>query len=137
MTTKNSQVEINSRVENLFKKLQKDPKSVFYSVGNLSNSVLKKASKSFYEKDKVFVNLYNQLEEKKFYQKGNILPVVTPFILAVKVMLTIQHCIALVSLLSYCMLILWILDFLQNLLLIQNIVFCWLIYLLRKYIFIQ
>ena len=72
MTTKNSQVEINSRVENLFKKLQKDPKSVFYSVGNLSNSVLKKASKSFYEKDKVFVNLYNQLEEKIFYQKRNI-----------------------------------------------------------------
>ena len=137
MTTKNSQVEINSRVENVFKKLQKVPKSVFYSVGNLSNSVLKKASKSFYEKDKVFVNLYNQLEERKFYQKRNILPVVTPFILAVKVMLTIQHCIALVSLLSYCMLILWILDFLQNLPLIQNIVFCWLIYLLRKYMFIQ
>ena len=80
MTMKNSQVEINSRVENLFKKLQKDPKSVFYSVGNLSNSVLKKASKSFYEKDKVFVNLYNQLEEKNFYQKRNIFPVVTPFI---------------------------------------------------------
>ena len=79
MTTKNSQVEINSRVENLFKKLQKDPKSVFYSVGNLSNSVLKKASKSFYEKGKVFVNLYNQLENF-FYQKRNILPVFTPFI---------------------------------------------------------
>ena len=64
----------------MFKKLQKDPKNVFYSVGNLSNSVLKKTSKSFYEKDKVFVNLYNQLEEKNFYQKRNILPVVTPFI---------------------------------------------------------
>ena len=76
MTTKNSQGEINSRVENLFKKL---PKSVFYSIGNLSNSVLKKASKSFYEKGKVFVNLYNQLE-KNFYQKRNILPVFTPFI---------------------------------------------------------
>ena len=74
--TKNSQVEINSRVENLFEKL---PKSVFYSVGNLSNSVLKKASKSFYEKDKVFVNLYNQLQ-KFFYQKHNILPAFTPFI---------------------------------------------------------
>ena len=53
---------------------------MFYSVANLSNSVLKKASKSFYEKNKVFVNLYNQLEEKSFYQKRNILPVVTPFI---------------------------------------------------------
>ena len=80
MTTKNSQVEINSRIGNLFKKLQKDPKSVFYSVENLRNSVLKKASKWFYEKYKVFVNLYNQLEEKNFYQKRNILPVFTPFI---------------------------------------------------------
>ena len=80
MTAKNSQVEINRRVENLFKKIQKDPKSVFYSVGNLSNSVLKKASKSFYEKDKVLVNLYNQLGEKHFYQKRIILPVVTQFI---------------------------------------------------------
>ena len=80
MTTNNSQVEINSRVENLFKKIQKDPKSVFYSVGNLSNSVLKKASKIFYEKEKVFVNLYNQLEAKNLYQKRNILPVVTSFI---------------------------------------------------------
>ena len=109
---------------------------MFYSVGNLSNSVLKKASKSFYEKDKVFVNLYNQLEQKNCYQKRNIFPVVTP-LLAVKVMSTIQHCIAFVSLLSYCMLILQILDFLQDLPLIQNIVFYWLIYLLRKYMFIQ
>ena len=53
MTTKNSQVEINSRVEKLFKELQKDPRSIFYSVRKLRNSVLKKASKSFYEKDKV------------------------------------------------------------------------------------
>ena len=133
MTTKNSQVEINSRVENLFKKLQKDPKGVFYTVGNLSNSVLKKASKSFYEKE-VFLNLYNQLEEKIFYQNCNILPVVTRFISSKS---NVDHCIALVSLLSYCMLILPILDFLQNLPLIQNIVFCWLSYLLQKYMFIQ
>ena len=53
---------------------------MFYSDGNLSNSVFKKAFKSFYEKDKVFVNLYNQLKEKKFYHKRNILLVVTPFI---------------------------------------------------------
>ena len=56
MTT-NSQVEINNRIQNLFRNLPKDSKSVFYSVGNLSNSVLNKASKSFYEKDKVFVSL--------------------------------------------------------------------------------
>ena len=78
--TMNSQVEINNRIQNLFRNLQKDPKSVFYLVGNLSNSVLNKASKSFYEKDKVFVSLYNQLEDKHFQQKRDIFPVVTPFI---------------------------------------------------------
>ena len=45
----------------LFRNLQKDPRSVFYSIGNLSNSIAKKANKSVYEKDKVFVNLYKQL----------------------------------------------------------------------------
>ena len=79
MTT-NSQVDINNRIQNLFKNLQKDSKSVFYSDGNLSNSVLNKASKSFYEKDKVFVSLYNQLEDKNLQQKCDILPAVTPFI---------------------------------------------------------
>ena len=60
MTT-DSQNMKNNRVENLFRNLQKDPRSVFYSIGNLSNSIAKKANKSVYEKDKVFVNLYKQL----------------------------------------------------------------------------
>ena len=75
-----SQIDLkNNRIQNLFRNLQKDPRSVFYSVGNLSKSVLNKATKSVYEKDKVFVNLYNQLEDKIFYQ-NNFLPLVTPFI---------------------------------------------------------
>ena len=78
--TINSQIDVkNNRIQNLFRNLQKDPRSVFYSVGNLSKSILNKATKSVYEKDKVFVNLYNQLEDKIFYQ-NNILPLVTPFI---------------------------------------------------------
>ena len=40
---------------------------------------MNKASKSVYEKDKVFVNLYNQLEDKIFYQNNN-LPLATPFV---------------------------------------------------------
>ena len=79
MTT-NLQVEINSRIQNLFRNLQKDPKSVFYLVGNLSKSVIKKGSKSLYEKDKVFVSLYKQLDDKNIRQKHDILPAVTPFI---------------------------------------------------------
>ena len=65
----NSQDEINRRINNLFNNLQKNPKSIFYLIGNVSKTVLNKASKSFYEKDKVFVNLYKQLEDKNFKPK--------------------------------------------------------------------
>ena len=46
----------------------------------MSKSILNKALKSFYEKDKVFVNLYNELEDKNFQKTSNTLPIVTPFI---------------------------------------------------------
>ena len=69
----------NKQIQNLFRNLQKDLRSIFYSVGNLSNSLLNKAKKSTYDKDKVFVSLYNELEDKNFYQNNN-LPLVTPFI---------------------------------------------------------
>ena len=65
----NSQDEKNRRINNLFNNLQKNPRSVFYLIGNISKTVLNKASKSFYEKDKVFVNLYKQLEDKNFKPK--------------------------------------------------------------------
>ena len=55
-----------NRIQNLFKNLQKDPRSIFYSIGNLSRSIL----------NKVFLNFYNQLEDKNFYQNNN-LPLVT------------------------------------------------------------
>ena len=135
LITTNSQIDVkNNRIQNLFRNLQKDPKSVFYSVGNLSKSILNKAIKSVYEKDKVFVDLYNRLEDQSFYQNNN-LPLVTPFVNK-KVMLIIQHSIVLVNLLNYYMLTLQIQCFWPNLLFIRNIVFYWLIYLLQKYTFI-
>ena len=136
LMTTNSHIDVkNKRIQNLFRNLQKDLKSVFYSVGNLSKSILNKASKSIYEKDKVFVNLYNQLEDKNFYQNNN-LPLITPF-LNKKVMLIIRHFVVLVNLLNYYMPTLQIKGFWQNLLLIQNVLFYWLNYLLQKYTFIQ
>ena len=69
----------SQRIENLFKNLQKDPRSVFYSIGTLSKSIVNKGYKSANEKDAVFVNLYKKLEDKNFYQKKEILPLVTPF----------------------------------------------------------
>ena len=81
MTKQN--IEKNKRTQNLFRNLQKDSKSVFYSISNLSTALLnkkKKKKKSTCGKDIVFVNLYNQLEDKNFYQKNNNLPLVTPFV---------------------------------------------------------
>ena len=72
--------EKNKRIQNLFRNLQKDSKSVFYSISNLSRALLNKVKKSTHGKDIVFVNLYNQLEDKNFYQKNNNLPLVTPFV---------------------------------------------------------
>ena len=69
----------NSRIQNLFRNLQKDPRSIFYFIGNLSNPLLNQARKSTYDKDEAFVNLYNQLEDKNFYQNNN-LPFITPFV---------------------------------------------------------
>ena len=75
----NSQNELNTKVNNLFNSLHKNPKSIFYLVGNLSKTVLNKALKSIFDKDKVFVNLYNKLEDKHFRSKKEFLPIVTPF----------------------------------------------------------
>ena len=69
----------SQRTENLFRNLQRDPRSVFYSIGTFSKSVVNKAYKSANKKDVVFVNLYKKLEDKNFYQKKEILPLVTPF----------------------------------------------------------
>ena len=78
MTTSPSDIK-NNRIQNLFKNLQKDSTSIFYSAANLSRSILNKAGKSTFEKDKTFVNLYNQLEDRNFYQNNN-LPLVTLFV---------------------------------------------------------
>ena len=69
----------NKRMQNLFQHLQNDQKSVFYTTTRLNKSILKKAKKAVCDKDKVFVNLYEQLEDKDFYKNGNLSPV-TPFV---------------------------------------------------------
>ena len=60
----NSQNELIKRTNNLFNTLQKNQKSIFYLVGSVSKTLLNKAAKSIFEKDKVLVNLNEQLENK-------------------------------------------------------------------------
>ena len=67
------------RVQNLFKSLQKDPESVLYANQSVTTQLLKKLSKSFYQKDKVFKKLYENLEDKNFNKKDYKVPLSTPF----------------------------------------------------------
>ena len=68
-----------TRIQNLFKILQKDSRSVFYTSTNISNNLLKKLKKSQYQKDKVFAELYQKLEDKNFNQEKDQIPLTTPF----------------------------------------------------------
>ena len=76
----NSQNEIVKRTENLFNSLQKNTNSIFYLAGNtITKTLINKASKSVFEKDRVFVDLYKQIEDKKKFKNSDLLPITTPF----------------------------------------------------------
>ena len=72
------QLEANTSEKRLFKSLQNDPKSVFYTTNKITKSLLKKAKMAPYNKDDVFVKLYEQIEDKNFDKNGN-LPLVTRY----------------------------------------------------------
>ena len=67
------------RIQNLFKTLQKDSKSVFYATAKLSRNLLRKLKKSTYQKDRVFSELYQKLEDKHFDKNNDQIPLTTPF----------------------------------------------------------
>ena len=61
--------EINVIVQNLFRTLQNDPKTIFYTINKLSKTISNKAKKATYDKDKVFANLYKHSWKTKFFLK--------------------------------------------------------------------
>ena len=67
------------RIQNLFKTLQKDSKSVLYANTSISKNLLKKINKSSYQKDRVFNELYQKLEDKNFDKGNDKIPLRTPF----------------------------------------------------------
>ena len=108
MTEENGKkpVEKNLRIQNLLKTLQNDSKSAFYIVENLSKTIINKAKKSVYDKDKVFVNLYEKLEDKNFHNKETV-PLVMPFVEKLVTSIN-QHFTVFLSHLNFFMLILLI-----------------------------
>ena len=68
------------RIQNLFNVLQNDPKSVFYATSNLTKKTLQKLRKSRYQKDLIFAQIYQKLEDKDFIKTIDKIPLRTPFI---------------------------------------------------------
>ena len=68
------------QLKNLFNKLINDENSVFFSADRINQTLLRKGKKSSYEKDKVFLKLFNVAENKKvIYEKEDRVPFYTPF----------------------------------------------------------
>ena len=72
---------LEKQTKNLFKKLIKDQKSVFFSTDKINKTLLNKARKSIYEKDIVFYNLYKKLDDKNeiYEERKERIPFYTPF----------------------------------------------------------
>ena len=66
------------RANNLLRHLMKDEKSIFYAVDVINRNIINKAARSFYVKDRVFVNIFKKLKDKNF--KLNKGPLNTPFV---------------------------------------------------------
>ena len=97
------------QMKNLFKRLINDEKSVFFSSDRINKTLLNKGRKSSYEKDKVFYNLFKNIEDKNiiYNEKENRVPFYTPFIPQKKI-LTDQHFILLMDRFNFFMLTLHI-----------------------------
>ena len=68
------------QLKNLFNKLINDENSVLFSADRINQTLLRKGKKSSYEKDKVFLKLFNVAENKKvIYEKEERVPFYTPF----------------------------------------------------------
>ena len=57
--------------KNIFKKLIKDEKSVIYAADRLNKTLLNKARKSFYKKDKIFYKFCLELENKNIWYEND------------------------------------------------------------------
>ena len=66
--------------KNLYNVLKKDEESVLIGSERLNKQLLKKIKRSKYEKDIIFLKLYNQVENVNLEEKEDIVPVFTSFV---------------------------------------------------------
>ena len=68
------------RTRNLYKAVQRDEESVFFANEKLTKQILKKANKSKYEKDRVFLTLYKNIGNVNIQAEEVIIPSHLPFV---------------------------------------------------------
>ena len=69
------------QAKNLYRSLQRDDDSVFYASERVTNTLIKKAKKSTYPKDKVFLKLFKQLDGANVnIEPVDMVPFYTPFV---------------------------------------------------------
>ena len=66
------------KVANLYNALVNDSKSVFYATNKITKTLVRKARNSLHKKNIVFVNIYNELENKKYLPEN--VPLNAPFV---------------------------------------------------------
>ena len=68
------------RTKNLYNALKTDEQSVFFASDKINNTLIKKAKKPRYEKDKVFVTFYNKLGNVNIQADEEVIPTYVPFV---------------------------------------------------------
>ena len=70
------------RIKNLYDALTNDTNTIFYATSQITKNLIRKAKNSIYEKDKVFFNMYDNLdkENKKIESLLENPPLTTQFI---------------------------------------------------------
>ena len=66
------------KAANLSNALVNDSKSVFYATNKITKTLVRKARNSLHKKNIVFVNIYNELENKKYLPEN--VPLNAPFV---------------------------------------------------------
>ena len=67
------------RAKNLYNALKEYEESIFFSSEKITKQLIKKAKKSRYEKDKVFLSLYN-IEDVNLQEEEVVIPTFVPFV---------------------------------------------------------
>ena len=70
------------RIKNLYDALTNDANTIFYATSQITKNLIRKTKNSIYEKDKVFFNMYDNLdkENKKIESLLENPPLTTQFI---------------------------------------------------------